>query len=161
MDRREQILVEQRDRVFRLALRLTGGCYAEAEDLTQEALVAALTRLPLFLGKSRITTWLYTITLRTWHAQRERQQRFPVVPLQDQDRPSPDDTMARLQKMDMDAAIRTLPDTLREAFVLVKAEGLTHQEAARILRVPLGTVLWRVREACQRLRPLLLEETDE
>lgn len=159
-DHREGVLLEQRHLVYRLALRLTGGCQAEAEDVTQEALITALTRLPFFLGKSRLTTWLYTITVRTWRA-RQKQRHYQDVPLPDTDVAGNDDWNTHLTRFDLDRAVRTLPEDMREAFVLVKAEGLSHKQAARILEVPLGTVLWRVREACLRLRPLLLLETEQ
>lgn len=150
-----QLLLEQKDRVYRLALRLTAGCVAEAEDITQETLVSALQTLPLFLGKARLTTWLHTVTVRTWRA---RQKRSPLKTesLDERERAVPEDIALRL---DLDQAIGALPQSQREAFVLVKAEGWTHKEAAKILDLPQGTVQARVFEATRRLRELLSEET--
>ena len=57
-------------------------------------------------------------------------------------------------------ALNALPPDLREAFLLVKAEGLTHREAAQILDAPLGTVQFRVHTAARRLRALLTEDEE-
>ena len=152
MDQKERLLRENADLVFRLALRLTGGCHAEAEDIAQEALIAAFTRLPRFAGRSRLSTWLHTITVRTWRRRMDR---------------APQPTLLLTEELvsapgrgngDLNDAICSLPPFLREAFVLVKVEGWTSKEAAKILDIPQGTVQWRVHESCQRLRVLLLEE---
>jgi RNA polymerase sigma-70 factor, ECF subfamily len=150
-----QQLLEHKDRIYRLALRLCSGRVAEAEDITQEALVAALKTLPLFLGKAKLTTWLYTVTVRTWRAHQKRP-RLETVPLVEGEGGTvSEDTVLRL---DLDRALGTLPLPQREAFVLVKAEGWTHKEAAKILGVPQGTVQARVFEATRRLREQLSEE---
>jgi RNA polymerase sigma-70 factor, ECF subfamily len=149
------LLLEHKDRVYRLALRLTAGSVAEAEDITQEALLAALKTFPLFLGKARLTTWLHTITVRTWRAHQKRP-KVETVSLDERERAIPEDIALRL---DLDCAIRALSPPQREAFILVKAEGWTHKEAAKILGVPQGTVQARVFEATRRLRELLSEET--
>lgn len=149
-----KLLLEHKDRVYRLALRLTAGCVVEAEDITQEALVAALKTLPLFLGRARLTTWLHTVTVRTWRAHQKRG-RIETQPLDEQAWAVSEDIALRL---DLDRAICSLSDSQREAFVLVKAEGWTHKEAAQILGVPQGTVQARVFEATRRLREQLSEE---
>jgi RNA polymerase sigma-70 factor (ECF subfamily) len=56
----------------------------------------------------------------------------------------------------MQHALDRLPDELRESLLLVVVGELTHQEAADLLGVPLGTVLSRVSRARTRLREYLL-----
>jgi RNA polymerase sigma-70 factor (ECF subfamily) len=56
----------------------------------------------------------------------------------------------------MQRALAQLPDALRETLLLVAVGELTHQEAADLLGVPLGTVLSRVNRARGRLRELLM-----
>jgi RNA polymerase sigma-70 factor (ECF subfamily) len=147
------LLLEHKDRIYRLALRLSAGCVAEAEDITQETLLAALKTLPLFLGKARLTTWLHTVTVRTWRARQKRA--LVAEPLDEHAQVGQQDIALRL---DLDQAIGALSPAQREAFVLVKAEGWTHKEAGIILGVPQGTVQARVFEATRRLRTLLSEE---
>jgi RNA polymerase sigma-70 factor, ECF subfamily len=152
-----QLLLEHKDRIYRLALRLSAGCVVEAEDITQEALVAALKTLPLFLGKAKLTTWLHTVTVRTWRArQTQKSALLATEPLGEHEPKGAVEDIAL--RLDLDRAIWALPAAQREAFVLVKAEGWTHKEAAKILGVPQGTVQARVFEATRRLRTLLSEE---
>ena len=129
-------------RVYRLCLRLCGGCAAEAEDLVQETLVAAYMSLPRFGGRAAATTYLYAIAMLRFRKGRARRQ-IETVTLDTANEPAfPDGVPAHLTKLFLDAAIDSLPDDLRVAFALVKAEGLTHKEAARLLQIPQGTVQW-------------------
>ncbi len=160
------------DWVFRLCLRLSGNRYAEAEDAAQEAMLAAFQALPRFTGKAKVTTWLYTITVRTVRKRVERGEPAALslseeavasavsaqqarVALAEQRSGTNEDAEFHLC---VSAALAELPLPLREAFVLVKAEGFTHKEAARILEIPQGTVQARVHEAARRLRARLSEE---
>lgn len=67
-----------------------------------------------------------------------------------------DDPLAQGYTDEMQAALATLPDPLREALLLVVVGELTHQETADLLQVPLGTVLSRVSRARKRLREQLV-----
>ena len=143
------------DRVFRLCLHLTGGCHAEAQDLAQETLIAAFRALPRFLGRAQLSTYLHTVAVHAW---RRRAARRAHLPLEERDGPAPDGMDQRLTRIALDKAIAALPEAPREAFLLVKVEGLTHREAARVLNVPQGTVQSRVHEAVRSLRAALFEE---
>jgi len=61
----QQFLDEHSQLVFNVALRLTGN-RSDAEDLAQDALIRALKALPKFRGDSKLSTWVYTITVNTW-----------------------------------------------------------------------------------------------
>jgi RNA polymerase sigma-70 factor (ECF subfamily) len=69
---------------------------------------------------------------------------------------SPDDPLANDYSDEMQGALATLPAELKETLLLVVVAELTHQEAADLLKVPLGTVLSRVSRARARLREALL-----
>jgi len=152
----KRLLDAHGDRVFRLCLRLTGGCHAEAEDLAQETLLAALKALPRFGGRARQSTWLHAIAVNLWRKHQARREPATLA-LHENDQPLPDGAARQLLRLSLDEAIASLPDPLREAFVLVKAEGLTHREAAQVLGIPQGTVQTRVHDAIKRLRVLLAD----
>ena len=61
----------------------------------------------------------------------------------------------------LEEALRTLPEPLAHAFVLVKCEQLCYREAAEVLGIPQGTIQFRVHEASQRLRKALQEVMPE
>lgn len=140
-------------RVYRFCYRLCGD-KTDAEDLAQDVFIAAWQSLPRFAERATEQTWLYRIALYRWNRIRTTR---------------PPDTAALLEsaactcssplaRMMLDEAIDSLPLDMREAFLLVKVEQLSHREAAVILQIPVGTVQSRVFAAVHRLRPLLSEE---
>lgn len=54
--------------------------------------------------------------------------------------------------VDFDAAVRGLPETLRETYILTELRGLASEEAARVLSLPLTTVKWRATQARKAMR---------
>lgn len=145
-------------RIYRFCLRLCGGCIAEAEDLAQEALIAAFQGQSRLRQASALSAYLYKTAILGWRKRlRQRQQEADSLP-ESEEPMVPDTTPVRLTRLRLEQAMETLPEELREAFILVKAEGLTHREAAQLLSVPIGTVQWRVHEAVRRLRDLLAED---
>lgn len=154
----DALYAEHGNRIYRFCYRLCGQS-ADAEDLTQEVFLAAYQGLAGFAGRSSLATWLYRIAFYRW--QRIRSRRGPeTVPLEEDTATSPtapDPSRSTIERVMLDQALETLPEALRETFLLVKVEGLKYREAAAVLGVPTGTVQWRVHEAVLRLRAQLAE----
>jgi RNA polymerase sigma-70 factor, ECF subfamily len=154
----ERLYDEYGDRVYRFCFRLCGQA-ADAEDLTQEVFIAAYQGLDRFAGRSSLATWLYRIALYRWRGLQGAAP--PTVPLELEPEGTaavPDPAPSRIERLSLESAIARLPESLRDAFLLVKSEGLKYREAARVLGVPQGTVQSRVHDAIVRLRVLLAEE---
>lgn len=144
------------DRVFALAFRLTGS-RADAEDLTQDICAALPAKLRSFRGESRLTTWLYRITV---NASRDRFRRLATHTRAAEGwgdweisrRAADAETAERMDwlRLAMDALT---PPELRETLVLV-LEGLSHAEVASILGVSEGTISWRISEAKKKLKQM-------
>ncbi len=128
-------------RVFALCFRLVGD-RDMAEDLTQEGFVLAWKSLPKFRGDSAFGSWLYRIATNACLSYLRKQS--PLKDSLDIDEdlvegewvtttPSPD------KKLDLDAAIATLPDGARMVFVLYSLEGYTHDEIAGELDIAVGS----------------------
>lgn len=155
-------------RIFRLAFHLvrTG---AEAEDVTQETFVRAYQALDRFDGRSEPFTWLYRIavnlSLNTLRARKASRDSTPsddprIEALLLETRPSQGgDPATATQQRQLAVAlcdgIDALSDTLRTTLILVCVDGLGHEDAAKILGCPEGTVAWRVHEARRKLREYL------
>lgn len=152
-----QTLESSAERVFRFCLHLTGGQRAEAEDLAQETLIAAFRALPGFLRKAQLSTYLHTIAVHAWRRQARRPS-TQEIPLGEQNERSRDPIPEHLERLRLAAALDTLPQAQREAFLLVKVQQLTHREAAAVLGIPQGTVQYHVHEAVRQLRSTLSEE---
>ncbi len=143
--------------LYRLAYRLVGDRH-EAEDLVQEGFRSAWKSRNLFRpeeGNSR--AWLAAI-LRRRIADHWRRPRPPVNLARDEplesELPAVDPFRDELTD-EMQQALNRLPAELKETLLLVVVAELTHQEAAEMLSVPLGTVLSRVSRARNRLREYL------
>ncbi len=149
-------------RILAFARRLTGS-EAEAEDLTQEALLAVHQGIGRFAGRSSLMTWMLRIVVRRWR-DRSRAARIDTLPLEERDdahsRNGHEPSLERrtVDRVSFDAALAGLDEPLREAFLLVAAQGLTHREAAEVAGVPVGTMKWRVATAAKRLRGALADD---
>ncbi len=147
------------DRLYRFCYRLCGSA-PDAEDLTQEVFLAAFQGADRFGGRASVQTWLYRIALNCWRHGR-RSPRLDTTTLEDAAQSGPGLEQAVTESVSLTCALAALPPDLREAFLLVKAEGLTHREAAQVLNIPQGTVQWQVHTASRRLRALLTEEGND
>lgn len=153
---------EYGDRIYRFCYRLCGHT-ADAEDLTQEVFLAAYQGLDRFAGRSSLATWLYRIAVYRWQRIRGSR-RIETVPLDEEvdgAAAAPDPASAGVERLSLENALLALPDGLRQAFLLVKAEGLKYREAAQVIGVPQGTIQSRVHDAVVRLRVLLAEGEGE
>jgi RNA polymerase sigma-70 factor (ECF subfamily) len=153
----EQLCAQHGDLIYRFCYRLCGHV-ADAEDLTQEVIVAAYQGLDRFAGRSSLRTWLYRIALNRWKHFRGSQQ-WERVPLEEAVAAitTPDPALGKIEQLSVENALAGLPATLREAFLLVKVEGLKYREAAQVLDLPQGTVQSRVHDAIVRLRTSLAD----
>lgn len=154
----ETLYREYGTRIYRFCRRLSGND-ACAEDLTQEVFLAAYRAAGRFEGRSSLTTWLYRIALYQWRNIRNVR-RPETVAFEETSEPlCSDSTQHGLERIALENALSALPEPLREAFLLVKAEGFLCREAAEILGIPEGTLKARVYAAVRRLQQLL--ETQE
>src|SRR5205085_2276486 len=118
-------------RVFHLLRRLTGN-EQDAEDLTQETFLAALRSLAAWRGEGAFGTWLCGIAYRLFANRRRRESGRETELLEEEvSLPAADaDPLAYCSRRELErrleAAIAALPLRLREAFLLVKVEGLSY-----------------------------------
>ncbi|MGC4046374.1 MAG: RNA polymerase sigma factor [Armatimonas sp.] len=140
-------------------IRLTGSREA-GEDLLQETFVAAFHSAPTFRPGARVLPWLLGIAVRKARDLRRKNAPATVPHLEETDEIASGQSTEEsiVERLAYEAALQTLSEKHRVAFLLVVGGQLTHAEAARILHCPAGTVKWRVAEAMRRLRTALTEE---
>ncbi|BDI29632.1 hypothetical protein CCAX7_16830 [Capsulimonas corticalis] len=152
----EALYAEYGGRIYRFCHRLSGNP-SDAEDLTQEVFLAAYRGMEGFQGRASVQTWLFRIAVFRWRAMRRTE--LPSLGEENWTEASaPDPAIAGTDRISMDGAMASIPSLFREAFLLVKLEGLTCREAAEALGVPQGTVKFRVYRATHLLRGLLRAE---
>ena len=141
----------------RIAYRMVGDRH-EAEDMVQEAFRSAWKSRDTYEPGRGDRAWLAAI-LRRRVVDRFRR-RPPPQPLFGEGELEVevrgDDPLAADYTDEMQHSLQQLPDELREALLLVVVGELTHQEAADLLGVPLGTMLSRFSRARGRMRELLV-----
>jgi RNA polymerase sigma-70 factor, ECF subfamily len=149
-----RLVEEQYDPLYRFLWRLTGSPEMAAE-LTQEAFVRALERLPSFAGRSRFSTWLHSIALNLWKDLCRRLPRETPAALEPRSDSGEPAVQALLEQNEVRRAIERLPEAQRIAILLFYYEGLSHREIAEICRCPVGTIGTRIFHGLRTLRRLL------
>ena len=162
------------DRVYRLALRITGNA-SDAEEVVQDALWTASRKIDTFRGAAAFGSWVYRITANAAYQKlRGRRSRrhevswddlSPAFDEQGQHAEVAVDWSRRLTDPAIDGelksvlggAIDELPEDYRTAFLLHDVEGLSNPEIAQTLQVKLGTIKSRVHRARLFLRRRLAD----
>ncbi len=160
----EQLAAPLERQVYFTCLNMMGG-HEDAEDCAQETMVRAFRKLDSFRGDSKFSTWLHAIAAHVClDALRKRKQTYSLEMMRESGWDVPDtapdlylqmETKERRQKLR--SAIALLPPEFRAPQVLVDLQGLSYQETAKALGLPLGTVKSRVNRARQALMKILLD----
>ena len=138
-----------------LLRQLTRADAALADDLAQEAFVRAYRNIRSFRGEARFSTWLYRIAYNCFREHARRRKEFLGIDeeqLQSEHDPHIVDPGLR---HDLMHALSLLPLHERTAVVLCCQNGLSHNEAARVLDIPLGTVKTNVLRGREKLKRTL------
>ncbi len=141
------------DSLYGTALRLTRRA-ADAEDLVQDTYLKAFRASHQFERGTNLKAWLYTILHNTYRNMRRHDGRNPVdVDSDAVDRaaadaegaPTPEQILARgTLDADLQAALDALPESFRQAVWLRDVEELSYAEMAKVLDIPIGTVMSRI-----------------
>lgn len=153
-------ILEQVPRLRRYARALTGDRFA-ADDLVQDTLERALAKWVLFRPGSKPDAWLMSIMHNLFvnqlrqRAARPDQMELEAIAVEPA---TPARQEEGLALEDLQAALDKLPADQREVLLLVALEEMSYEEAARIVGVPVGTVMSRLSRAREKLRRLLAGE---
>ena len=149
--------------VYRLALRMCGNAH-DAEEVAQEAFVAAWRGLPSFRGESKFSSWLYQLTTNAAidFLRREKRHRA-VTPIEEEPEPAtPDTPQQALEESEMRAALHQALQSLtpehRQIFLLRQMRQLSYEEIGRLLGLEAGTVKSRLSRAKKQLRQILTQK---
>lgn len=128
---------------------------SDADDLVQISIERALLRYEQWRPDAKFESWMFGIMRNAWIDEvRARGRRGQVLAPEEAGLDVGDNASeAQLQLLSVHKAMATLPDEQRLAVALVLIEGLSYQEAAEALAVPIGTLtsrLSRGREALQK-----------
>ena len=155
MSDHEGLIPQHIPRLRRYARALTGDRNA-ADDLVQDTLERALSRLHLWRQGSDLRAWLFTIMHNIYVNQTRSRIRHPHEALDESAAEALHDREPDWAELrDIDDALARLPADQRAVLLLVGLEQFTYGEAAQVLEVPLGTVMSRLSRGRERLRLIL------
>ncbi|MGS1009662.1 RNA polymerase sigma factor [Achromobacter anxifer] len=140
----------------RYARGLTGDPH-RADDLVQDTLERAWSRYSRWQRRGELRAWMFGIMHNHFidgvraSSRRAEQTALGELP----DAPVRATQTDHLEVRDLDRCLQALPAEQREVLLLICVEDLTYQETARILDVPMGTVMSRLSRAREKLGALM------
>jgi RNA polymerase sigma-70 factor (ECF subfamily) len=167
--------------LYATALRLAKN-RADAEDLVAESVAQAWRALDSLRDREAFRGWIYRILSNCFVSNcRARRARPQMEPLPDEDHSAEDfslferlhqpfllwwanpeqEFLDRLLREDVERAVDAVPESYRLAVVLVDLEGLSYQEAADALDVPIGTVRSRLARGRSLLQRALWAQAED
>jgi len=167
------VLTLNNKRLFRAAWSILKN-RAEAEEAVQAAYLSAFAKIGAFEGRSALSTWLTRIVVnealgRSRSEKRRRAQleqegvavldAYRETLMRGSEPDAPDVTLARDQiRRLLEKAVGDLPEIFRTVVVLREVEGLSSEETASVLDIPVATVKTRLLRARRRLQQSLQPE---
>lgn len=169
----QHVITANNQRLFRAAWSIL-KCRADAEEAVQAGYMSAFAKIDTFEGRSALSTWLTRIVVNEALGRRRAEQRrrrhleregvalldhYRDALMRGSEVASPDVAVAREQiRKLLEKAVDDLPDPFRTVFVLREIEGLSSEETAEVLDVPVATVKTRLFRGRRRLQETLAPE---
>ena len=163
----EELAMPLFDSLYNFALWMARNSN-DAEDLVQETYLKALRSFATFQPATNFRAWMFQILRNTFLSSRVRLDRRMTVAMESDDGPelavdteTPETIlMNRSNYQLIQRAIEDLPSHYREALLLCEVEQMSYQEIAKVLSIPIGTVMSRLARARKAVRGSLGSTSD-
>jgi RNA polymerase sigma-70 factor, ECF subfamily len=156
----EQLIIKYQQKVFSQCYFLLNQNRDDAEDAAQEVFCNAYKNIGSFKGEAKFSTWLYQVT---------RNHCLNILNKAGRDNMSLEDCTKEMSSNPQTvnlvddcvrSKVRQLEEQHRAVVALVHFDDLSYEEAAKVLKCPVGTVRSRLNRALEKLKPLLRECID-
>ncbi len=167
-----ELILKYQNQVFNIAYGMLSN-YEDASDAAQEVFIKIYRGIPSFREQASFTTWMYRICSNVCSdILRKRQRRGIHISIDSDedenptahlpsDKPGPAEQLEQSERQRaVREAIGTLRSEYREIIVYCDIEQMSYEEAAKILRCPVGTVKSRLNRARNALRKKLSEKRE-
>ncbi len=149
------VLVRQHQSKLRgFLLRMTRGNHALADDLAQETFLEAFRKIDQF-GTGSFFGWLCAIAYSRYLMEARKRKLESLDEADNMPDDAPEAETASLVRVDLERAMARLAPAQRAALTLCFALGLSHEEAADTLKIPLGTLKSHVNRGRDKLAAML------
>lgn len=151
-----QLVLRYQSQLRTWARRLCNGDTHLADDLAQETFIKAYAALSGFRAEAKFSTWLYRIAFNI-AANRWRAKKIEWCELDENTDQAAEHCEAQqfAAKKDVESAMQSLSPAQQLALRLCFEDGFSHEEAAQIMNLPLGTLKTHVSRGKQKLQSLL------
>ncbi|MCE9582390.1 MAG: sigma-70 family RNA polymerase sigma factor [Planctomycetes bacterium] len=169
----EKIAFEYVDRLHGTALKLTRNS-AEADDLVQETYARAFQHFGQFEQGTNFKAWIFRILVNTYINGYRRKERAPVLVDFTEMEPvfheasqevsflnQPMDSLYERLDEEVKQALEKLPEEYRVVLLLASVEGFSYEEIAKMVGIPIGTVMSRLFRARALMRRNLTDYAKE
>jgi len=151
-------LVRRHGSAVRGVLRRMGAQPSEADDVAQDAFLAAFERITEFRGEGTFAAWVKKIAARLYLRRLQRERKLGAITAEAvEDEPETPRSDAE-STIDLEEALKVLGPAERLCVTMCFGAGLSHTEAAEALNLPLGTVKSHVKRGLEKLRTRLAPE---
>jgi RNA polymerase sigma-70 factor (ECF subfamily) len=165
----DELVRKYEKRVYNLAYRLSNH-YDEANDISIDAFIRVFQAIKMFRGDANFSTWLFRIVTNVYLDRRKRTRNKQHLSLEEyieleentvarqieDPAPTPGVAVEQNERTNLlQGAIVTLPHDQRAMILLYHTEGLSYEEIASVLELPIGTVKSRLNRARLKLREKL------
>ena len=148
-------LVRRHGSGVRHLLRRMGAQAAEADDVAQDAFLAAFERITEFRGEGTFAGWVKRIAARQYLRRLQREKRLSAYAVESGDEEADVGAADADGRIDLDEGLKVLSPAERLCVSMCYGAGLSHGEAAEALNLPLGTVKSHVKRGLEKLRTRL------
>ncbi len=166
-----KLILKYQDRVYSICFKITGD-YDTANDCAQETFIKVFKKLKSFKGKSKFSTWLYSVTVNTCKnyitssyykkeystiniVKDKNNQQIGEFEVTDNRYDPEKEILADEVEEKIKGAVLQLPVDLRIIVIMKDMEGRTYEEVANILSMKEGTVKSKLARARNQLRKML------
>src|SRR5689334_23101308 len=158
--------------MYKVCVHFLGYQDSDAEDIVQETFILALRKLPQFEFRSSLYSWLYRICVLFCYERLEKRRRQVMV-LQEELETLSGTTVMERQKKDeensekhkllelMESQRKLLGEPCRELLELRENKDTSYGRIAKLLKVPMGTVMSRLARCRAALKQLMLKALQE
>jgi RNA polymerase sigma-70 factor, ECF subfamily len=150
-------LVRRHQSALRASIRkMTHGQIEFSDDIAQETFILAWKNIKSFRNEAKFSTWLYRIAFNVWQSEiRKKRETLIEEDSQPETESQPSEAELTGVRRDLTRAMQNLTDGERNAILQCYYNDLSHEEAAYVLGIPLGTVKTNVLKAKEKMRSKL------
>jgi RNA polymerase sigma-70 factor, ECF subfamily len=147
-------LVRRHQSALRASIRkMTHGQIEFSDDIAQETFILAWKNIKTFRNEAKFSTWLYRIAFNVWQSEiRKKRETLIEEDAQAETESHPSEAELTGVRRDLTRAMQNLTDGERNAILQCYYNDLSHEEAAYVLGIPLGTVKTNVLKAKEKMR---------